>query len=147
MTQKSLQRTGGCLCGAVRFDCTLKAPAIQACHCQQCQRWTGGGPLFVANVSAFEFKDDASIGTFIASDWGERLFCKTCGSTVMWKMQNRPPNSVPVGLLDDQSGLTIEEEIFVDRRPDWLPHWNGAGQSTEEQEFAKLDAYLRGDRA
>lgn len=136
-------RAGGCLCGSVRFTCTLRAPELQACHCVQCQRWTGGGPLIVAHVDALEIEDDSSIGRYHASEWGERGFCTNCGSTLFWTIKDRAPESIVVGLLDDQSGLTMTEEIFVDHRPDWLPIWPNAGQSTEAQELTKLHDYLR----
>lgn len=141
----NLQRSGGCLCGAVRFTCQLTSTGLQACHCVQCQRWTGGGPLFNVHVDMVDFEDDSAVGRYHASDWGERCFCTTCGSTLCWKMQDKPTRSLAVGLLDDQSGLTMTEEIFVDRRPDWLPKWTEAKQSTEAEEFAKLKDYLKGE--
>ena len=137
-----MERTGGCVCGAVRFRATLKTAVIDACHCGQCQRWTGGGPHFAVSVDAVAFEDEAAIATYRASNWGERGFCRTCGSTLYWKMQGRPLHSVAVGLLDDPTGLTVGEEIFVDRRPDWLPAWPDASQSTEAEEFAKLEKAL-----
>ena len=140
-----LARSGGCLCGAVRFDCILSEPTLQACHCVQCQRWTGGGPLIVVHVEKLAIADETTIGRFHASDWGERCFCTKCGSTLYWTMKGRATESVGVGLLDDQSGLTMTHEIFVDHRPDWLPEWPDAAQSTEAQEFAKLEDYLEGE--
>jgi hypothetical protein len=140
-----LNRSGGCVCEAVQFTCSLAGPEIHACHCKQCQRWTGGGPLINVRIDAITIKDDSTVGRFHASEWGERCFCKTCGSTLFWKMQGKPVKSIAVGLLDDQSDLTMTEEIFVDHRPDWLPVWADAGQSTEDQEFAKLEDYLKGE--
>ena len=61
-------------------------------------------------------------------------------------MQGKPSRSVAVGLLDDQTELAMSEEIFVDRRPDWLPVWPAAGQSTEAQEIVKLQDYLEGEK-
>lgn len=133
-----------CLCGAVRFDVEITDGNIQACHCEQCQRWTGGGPLFVTRVSNVKVAGNENIAAYHASEHGERGFCKNCGTTLFWKMQGGDISFLPVGLLEDQSGLSVREEIFVDRRPGWLPHFEGAGQSTEAQEFAKLDAYLEG---
>ena len=57
-------------------------------------------------------------------------------------MQGKPATYVAVGLLDDQSDLTVTEEIFVDYRPAWLPPFDGATQSTEAQEIAKLEEHL-----
>ncbi len=136
------ERTGQCLCGAVTFRATVKGDGIQACHCTQCQRWTGGGPLYSVAVADLEVSGGDTAQAYHASQWGERVFCATCGSTLYWKMQGKPPAYVAAGLLDDQSGLSVTEEIFVDMRPDWLPAVEGASQSSEAQEMAKLEAYL-----
>lgn len=137
-------RSGGCLCGAVRFTARVE-PGVQACHCTQCQRWTGGGPLLSVRVHDLELTGTEAIQAFRASEWGERAFCGTCGATLYWRMQGRRIAYLAVGLLDDQSGLAVTEEIFTDHRPGWLPHWPDATQSTEAQEQAKLATFLAGD--
>ena len=57
-------------------------------------------------------------------------------------MQGEVPRTLAAGLLDDQSGMRVTEEIFVDYRPGWLPPFEGAAQSTEAQEMAKLENYM-----
>ena len=136
-------RTGQCLCGAVSFTASVDA-GIQACHCQQCQRWTGGGPLYSVRVKDLEIVGADQVMAFHASDWGERGVCATCGSTLYWKSRGEPISFLTAGLLDDQSSLSVTEEIFVDYRPDWLAAVPGASQSTEAQELAKLQEYLAG---
>jgi hypothetical protein len=136
-------RTGGCLCGAVTLRARLaEPPSIQACHCGQCRRWTGGGPLFSVRVSGVEIEGEDALGAYHASDWGERVFCTHCGTTLWWKMQGKPVKFVVVGVLDDQSALEVRQEIFVDHRAHWLPAWPEATQSTEAEELAALQAYL-----
>jgi len=135
------KRSGQCLCGAVTLRAEISG-AIQACHCVQCQRWTGGGPHLAAAASDVRISGGEKVAAYHASEWGERAVCGTCGSTLYWCMQGKPPDSVAVGLLGDQTGLTVTEEIFVDYRPDWLPPFDGAAQSTEAEEMAKLDEYL-----
>lgn len=132
-----MKRTGSCVCGAVRFTARIE-PGIAACHCQQCQRWSGGGPFFVAQASELNITGEDSIAGYHASAWGERGFCGTCGSNIYWRMQGGAITNVAVGLLDDQSGLHMASEIFVDYRPAWLPAWPNASQSTEAEEMAKL---------
>ena len=135
------KRRGQCLCGAVSVIADVTGE-IQACHCVQCQRWTGGGPLLSARASQAEVTGGDEVLSYLASKWGERVVCGTCGSTLWWKMQGKPATYVAVGLLDDQSDLTVTEEIFVDYRPAWLPPFDGATQSTEAQEIAKLEEHL-----
>ncbi|WP_041548911.1 GFA family protein, partial [Chamaesiphon minutus] len=33
--------TGGCMCGAIRYECSAEPIAMGLCHCQDCQRATG----------------------------------------------------------------------------------------------------------
>ena len=40
--------TGGCVCGAIRYECTAEPIMTFKCHCHDCQRVTGGG--FVAGL-------------------------------------------------------------------------------------------------
>jgi hypothetical protein len=118
---------------------------ILACHCTQCQTWTGGAPLFSVRALGPVSVDGAqATESYRASAWGERVFCGTCGTTLWWKMQDRPISSVAPGLFAGQAGLTVNEEIFADRRASWIPPWPGATQSTEADELAKLNAYMEG---
>ncbi len=136
------ERRGHCLCGAVEFQVALSAPEINACHCSQCRRWTGGGPLYTVGVRVTEMTGADAVTAYHHSKWGERAFCGTCGTTLYWRMQGRPIASLPLGLLDDQSGLAVTSEIFVDHRAPWMQPIAGASQSTEAEEMAKLEAFL-----
>jgi hypothetical protein len=131
-----MTRTGHCLCGAVRIEATVK-PGLLACHCLQCQRWTGGGPLLSAHALEVAITGEDRVAAYHASAWGERAFCGTCGTTLYWKMQAGAVDSVAVGGLDDQSGLSVTKEIFVDYRPDWFPVFEGARQMTEAEVMAQ----------
>lgn len=135
-------RTGSCLCGAVKIRASIPNPEFQACHCRQCQQWTGGGPHYAIVVEDLEVSGADTLLTYRASAHGERANCSTCGSIIWWKMQDRPVHDIALGLLDDQSGLTCTEEIFVDLRPDWYAPIPGAAQRTEAEMQAKLAAVL-----
>ena len=135
-------RKGQCLCGAVQVSATLRGPCITACHCTQCQRWTGGGPSLAVQVENLDVIGDEHMTPYFHSSWGERACCKICGANIYWKMQDKSAAYISVGLLEDQSGLKIAEEIFIDFRPDWLDAVAGATQSTQAQEMKKLEAYL-----
>ncbi len=135
-------RTGGCLCGAVTVSAVLPKAEMQLCHCKQCQTWTGGGPLTAIRAADIALEGEAHVQVYRASDHGERGFCKICGSTIFWKMKGKPLAFLPVGLLEDQSGIRVTEEIFVDQRPDWLPAHDGASQREEAELQAELEAYL-----
>ena len=135
-------RHGGCLCGAVKLRARLKAPEVQACHCAQCRRWTGGGPLYAVRVEDLEIEGADAISAYNHSEHGERAFCRICGSTLYWKLQGRSVAFIAPGLLDDQSGLRVTEEIFVDHRAEWMPPFEGASQTEEAVLMAQLEAFL-----
>lgn len=136
-------RAGGCLCGAVRFEAEITEPNIGACHCEQCRRWTGGSPLMTVRVADVRIDGEDHVQEFRISAWGVRAFCGKCGSNIYWRMADGPVKSIAVGLLDDQSGLTIAEEIFVDYRAPWMTPVEGASQSTEAEQLALLDEYMK----
>ena len=137
------RRQGACLCGAVTVSGEF-ADGVTACHCRQCQTWTGGSPLFTVPAQGeVEITGIGATASYMASAWGERVFCATCGTTLWWKMQGKPVTSVAPGLFAGQDGLAVSEEIFVDCRAGWMPRWPDASQSTEAEEMAKLDAYLQ----
>lgn len=141
-----MTQTGHCLCGAVRVTVDLTHDKMGACHCSQCQRWTGGGPLYAVPVSSIEIEGEEATRSYKASEWGERVFCKICGTTLWWKMQGKPVQMIAPGLLEDQSALKLTEEIFVDTRAPWMAPVPGASQSTEAEEMAKLAAALEASK-
>lgn len=48
--------TGGCACGAIRYEVTAEPIVTFNCHCRDCQKTTGGGytPVFYVPVNAFK---------------------------------------------------------------------------------------------
>jgi hypothetical protein len=135
------RKTGQCLCGAVTISGEVGS-SIQACHCRQCQRWTGGSPYFCVPISDPVVTGAETLAAYHHSTWGERTFCATCGTTVYWTTKGDAPHSVAAGLFEDQTGWRVTEEIFVDYRAAWLPPFEGATQSTEAQEIEKFDAWM-----
>ena len=110
-------RAGGCLCGAVRFRATLSALHADACHCGMCRRWAGGS-FMTAHCETLEIEDKSALGVYESSEWGQREFCKTCGSSLFWRMRGeRGFAAVAVQTLDDLSGFEFTEEIFIDNKP------------------------------
>ena len=55
-----MERTGGCLCGAIRYRATIDNPRFGACHCPMCRKWTGG-PLLNVRASAITFDGTPSV--------------------------------------------------------------------------------------
>jgi hypothetical protein len=62
------------------------------------------------------------VGTYVSSTWATRSFCTTCGATLWYRYDPKQDGGgsfeVPIGLLDDGSGLELKREIFIDAKPD-----------------------------
>src|SRR5215813_8444896 len=48
--------TGGCACGAIRYEVTAEPIVMFNCHCRDCQKTTGGGYTPVCYAPANGFK-------------------------------------------------------------------------------------------
>ncbi len=108
---------GRCLCGAVQFSAKISKKEIDCCHCSMCRRWGGGPALSVMADGPLSFDDEAALGIYRSSDWGERVFCKTCGSSVLWRSVDGRFHSVPAALIGDPEDMPFTKEIFIDDKP------------------------------
>ena len=117
-----MTHTGKCLCGAVSFEATDLPMETGACHCEMCRRHSGG-VYFGVQVPAdnITYSGTENIGTYKSSEWAERSFCKTCGSTLYYCVTAAGPHSgtyhIAFGSLDDPSGMKMTGEIFIDLKP------------------------------
>ncbi len=116
MSATRTEEPGQCLCGAVRFRATLGAREMGACHCSMCRRWSGGVFLAV-EAEAVCLEDSKYLGVYSSSGWGERCFCKQCGSTLMWRSKDGAHHAVSVQAFDDPSTFALASQIFVDEKP------------------------------
>ncbi len=56
----TIHSTGGCACGAIRYECSAAAAFAGNCHCRDCQRATGSAfaPLVFVPKSAVTITGD-----------------------------------------------------------------------------------------
>jgi hypothetical protein len=115
---------GHCLCGAVTYAATAESHDVHACHCGMCRRWTGGPLVYIHAVGKPVFTGTDQLGVYRSSDWGERGFCRKCGSILFWKTVGQDRYTLAAGSLDDQSGLVFKRQIFIDDKPDYYDFAN-----------------------
>jgi hypothetical protein len=108
-------RSGGCLCGAARFTARPK-PEMGVCHCGQCRKWSGG--VFMAvQVAGLSVENPEALSYYVSSDYAERGFCRTCGTSLIWRLRDGSQDYVSLPALDDQTGVVFDEQIFIDEKP------------------------------
>jgi hypothetical protein len=113
---------GQCLCGAVRFHGEPDTGrGVSVCHCGQCRRWGGGGPLIAVRFrGGLTFDAAETLVWYPSSDHGERGFCSRCGSSLFWRAPGQENDaSASLGALQEDHGLEIAHHIWVEDKPGW----------------------------
>jgi hypothetical protein len=134
------ERSGSCLCGAVRISIKTTSKSVGACHCGMCRKWTGGPLLVIECGSAVHFEGNDSISVFSSSDWAERGFCSKCGSHLFYRLKKEGHYAVPVGLLDDGEQWVFDQQIFIDEKPSFYSFANQTKNLTGAEVFAQYSA-------
>ena len=144
MTDHAVPVTGGCLCGAVRYQAEAFLQSAYYCHCSMCQKTSGGTFEIGVPLKAGSLKFMGTSPVFYASsEIGERGSCGTCGSRLLWRP--RDPGSeywtnVSVSSLDQPGDAQPQLHIYVDSKYGWfdvaddLPRY-----SAEDSEAALIE--------
>ena len=85
-----------------------------------CRRWSGVASLVVGLEAPPEITlGKELLSVYKSSDWGERCFCKNCGANLFHNAPQFDYYGVSAGALDNEyeSKLTMDREIFIDKKP------------------------------
>lgn len=123
-TPSQPHRSGGCDCGAVRFEVSGPLPGITVCHCKQCRRRTGylWGSVKVPDVQ-FRFTYGADeVQWYASSDWARRGFCRCCGSQLFYRVTGDGDDhaAITAGAFDEPNDLHLAKHIFVKDKADYI---------------------------
>ena len=131
--------TGGCLCGAVRFESSAEPKMVVACHCSTCQKNTGSA--FSMNVAMPEDRVTISGDTLKTyeeqNDAGGlpfyRSFCSNCGSPISGRGPAYPGILfLKAGTFDDPSWIKPTAHMWCAEKQPWVtidagvPQFEGA---------------------
>ena len=116
--------TGGCSCGAVRYEIAAEPVRSFQCQCRDCQRDTGAGHASVAVFPRAAMQVTGEVAEHLRSaDSGaakRKGFCGQCGSPLYNTPQNVPDMiGVYIGTLDDPSAFRPQIVMFASRGHDW----------------------------
>jgi len=110
--------TGGCLCGAVRYSYNARPLALNACHCTDCKKLSGGGhsSVVLGDRTAFSHTGETTRWRKVAQSGREIdiVRCAQCG-TRLWHEPVQAPQFVFIqaGTLDDESWFIPTSHIWV----------------------------------
>ncbi len=126
-------KSGGCQCGAIRFELLGEARKVYACHCLECQKQSASA----FGISVIHAPADLRVIQGSPKNWtrntasgGEMTcwFCEVCGSR-LWHAAGAVI-SVKGGALDET--LDVQSHIWTSRRLPWVIIPEGVENSPEE---------------
>ena len=127
--------TGGCLCGAVRYEISGTMRKVVYCHCEQCRKTSGH---FVAATAVdhdqLRFVEGSGLAWYKSSDIADRGFCNLCGSSLFWRPGHGKYMAVMAGALDTPTRLASREHIHVADASDYYDIADGLPQYPHEHE-------------
>ncbi len=119
--------TGGCACGAIRYECSGDPMMALNCYCRDCQR---SGGVAMASVMVMP-KDNVKIlkgeARFheVVADSGKKVsrgFCANCGSPLFTKLESFPTVlGIKAGSLDDPNQFKPGMSVYTSSAPGWAP--------------------------
>jgi len=117
--------TGGCLCGAVRWEAE-GPPAFQGvCFCRDCRRASGSGfvPFMGYPAGALSIRGRTTLyQSPSVKGVAARNSCPACGGLVFGGIVGQDDqHTIYAGTLDDASLFKPTIAIFVKDRPHWAP--------------------------
>ncbi|WP_119422645.1 GFA family protein [Desertibaculum subflavum] len=116
--------TGGCLCGAVRFECDEPPVMARACWCRVCQYLSSGNASINVALRTATFRVTGALGEYRSTaDSGNRMrrrYCAACGTPLFSESDARPGLIVVrAGALDDPELGRPSGYIWTGSAPSW----------------------------
>jgi hypothetical protein len=116
--------SGGCACGAIRYQCSVDPVLMLNCHCRDCQRATGSAyaPVVVMPKTGVQMRGEPRYHTVRgkAGHAVDRGFCTNCGSQVSLRLERFPDViGLAAGSLDDPSIYRPAMDVFTSSAQPW----------------------------
>lgn len=134
--------TGGCACGAIRYECSAAPVFMLNCHCRDCQRVTGTAYAAILRAPAGAFRVIKGVPRFYTTransgNTVSRGFCPECGSPLFSRLSARIDIvGIRAGSLDDPGEYRPAADIFTRSAQPW---------DCMNPELPKYTGYLRSD--
>ena len=146
-----LPLTGGCMCGALRYELSAPPVMIYNCHCTNCQKISGAAfnTSVIVAEAALRFTASQPARVEWVSDSGTTrcgLFCGACGTRIV---NGGEPStgvySLRAGTLDDTSWVQPVGDTFTSSAQPWVTFIEGGLRS--ERQAADYAPFVAAYRA
>ncbi|GEL71322.1 MULTISPECIES: GFA family protein [Myxococcus] len=114
------KNTGGCFCGAVRYEVSAPLTAVTYCHCSKCRKWHGHvGAYAAVDRDGFRLTEEHGLKWHTVSPTVRRGFCVECGSSVLFDEAPSAKMSICAGTLESPTGIREKAHIYLGSKGDY----------------------------
>jgi hypothetical protein len=115
------RHTGGCMCGAIRFEARRRPSPSTICYCEYCRHAVGALSVAWLTFRAEDFAFTKGRPASYASSPGvTRTFCPTCGTSLTYTHAGRKEEiDVVTGAMDHPEAYPAEGVVFPSRKVPW----------------------------
>ena len=100
----TVEKSGGCQCGRVRYTAQVDPAEAYLCHCKMCQRATGGFAAAFVGVKRADVVWSSEPDWYKSSPIAERPFCSRCGTPLGFRFTGPGEGmDLTFGSFDDPS--------------------------------------------
>lgn len=116
-----MTRSGGCFCGAVRYQVTGEIFNATTCHCQSCRRVSGAPAVSWFSVARGGFHLLAGTPAELRSSAHvTRTFCAACGTALTYHTDDAPDElDITICSLDQPQALAPADHTQTSGRLPW----------------------------
>lgn len=133
--------TGGCQCGAVRYEWRTRPAHASVCYCRMCQKASGQALMGFAGGKREHLSwTRGRPALFKSSNLAERGFCRDCGTPLTYAFEGSGHISVTINSLDDPDAMPPTRQYGVESKVAWFD----AIQALPAQ---RIDDWLKGKGA
>ena len=142
--------TGGCQCGAVRYELARAPKRTCICHCRMCQKASGQPFMAFATFDETDLRwMRGAPAVFRSSNLAQRGFCKDCGTPLFFKFEGKE-FSIATGSLDDPTLAPPTVQFGAESEISWCAGVSALPRIRSEDDLgpelvAKFESYQRSD--
>ncbi len=113
--------TGGCQCGAVRYEWATRPAYASVCYCRMCQKASGQPLMGFAGGKREHLRwTRGAPSIFKSSNLAERGFCNQCGTPLTYAFAGTGRISVAINSLDDPEAMPPTRQYGIESKVSWF---------------------------
>ncbi len=136
MVEETTLITGGCLCGAVRYESSEPPIRTTICHCRMCQKSTGSAFMVAVGFPRTALRTTkGEPKLYRSSSIKDKSFCADCGSLLFDQFLVPTGNTAPdmiwiqIGTLDHPEAVSVDAHTGVESQLPWVHFDDGLPRS------------------